>query len=63
MDHNLERLKFDLEEQLLRPGDVLYSHYKHLEAWQLNRNRIHRDKYLFEVAKELGTTTLPHWQR
>ncbi|NMB21019.1 MAG: hypothetical protein GX979_09125 [Firmicutes bacterium] len=64
-DYDLERRRFDLQEQFLRPGDLWYaqSHYRHLDGWQMNRNRIQHDRYLFEVGKELGLTTLPHWQR
>jgi hypothetical protein len=63
VDHDLERRRFDLEEQLLRPRGVSYLHYRHLDGWEVNRNRIHQDPYLLEVGKELGLTTLPHWQR
>jgi hypothetical protein len=63
LDYDRMRRKFDLEEQLDRPWDFAYLHYGHLDSWKINNNRISRDKYLLEVAKELGSTTVPHWER
>ncbi|NLL42292.1 MAG: hypothetical protein GX251_02995 [Firmicutes bacterium] len=63
MDHRRKRRQFDLENQLSRPWDFAYAHYRHLDGWEINKNRIRRDKFLLEVGKELGSTTLPHWER
>ncbi len=63
MEHDLERRRFDFEEQLVSPWDFAYLSYRHLDGWEINKNRISRDKYLLEVGKELGPITLPHWQR
>ncbi|HBG00132.1 MAG TPA: hypothetical protein DDW87_00965 [Firmicutes bacterium] len=63
MEHNLKQRQLDLEEQLGKPWDFAYLHYRQLDGWEINKNRISRDKYLLEVAKELGSTTIPHWER
>lgn len=63
VEHDPKRRQFDLEEQLSFPWDWVSSHYRHLDGWEINKNRINRDKYLLEMGKELGPTTIPHWQR
>lgn len=63
MEYHLERRRFDLEEQMLRPGGYAHSHYRVLDGWEINKNPLRNDKYLLEVAEELGGVTLPHWKR
>jgi hypothetical protein len=63
VDYKLKRRRFDLEGQLLQPWNFAYVHYRHLDGWEINKNRIRQDRYLLEVGKELGSTTVPHWQR
>ncbi|NMB02281.1 MAG: hypothetical protein GX971_12315 [Firmicutes bacterium] len=63
MDHDLIRRKTDLEEQLKAPWDWVHAHYRHVDGWEINRNRINYDKHLLEVGQELGPITIPHRQR
>ncbi len=63
VDYHIRRRRFDLEEQLLRPGEYDHSHYRLLDGWEINKNPLRHDKYLLEIARELGWATLPHWKR
>ncbi|HHT43380.1 MAG TPA: hypothetical protein GX014_08290 [Firmicutes bacterium] len=63
MDHGLEKRKVDLEEQLVFPWDWARAHYRHVDGWDLNQNRMNTDKYLQEMGREYGPMTIPHRQR
>lgn len=63
MDYELRRRRAELEEQLLFPWDWAQAHYRHVDGWEINKNRVIFDKYLQEVGREYGPTTVPHRQR
>lgn len=63
MEHELGWRRADLEEQLIFPWGWLSAHYQHLEGWQMNKNRISEDKYLYELGQEFGPITIPHQKR
>jgi hypothetical protein len=62
-DYEAGKRQADLEEQLIIPWDWAWESYRHADGWELNRNRIGIDKYLVEMGKELGPTTIPHRRR
>lgn len=63
MEYHVKRRRFDFEEQLSRSGEYAYSHYRLLDGWEINQNPLRHDRYLLEIARELGMATLPHWKR
>lgn len=63
MDHELRRQRIDLEEQLSFPWDWSIANYRHLDGWELNINRLLKDKFLQEMGKEFGPLTIPHRKR
>lgn len=63
MDREKNWRKIDMEEQLDAPWDWVHAHYRHMDGWEINKNRIHFDKHLQEVSVEFGPITIPHRQR
>lgn len=63
MEHKLNCQKIDFEEQFPFPWEWTLTHYRHLDGWELNKNRFFKDKYLVEMAKEFGPITIPHRKR
>ncbi|HPT84262.1 MAG TPA: hypothetical protein PLM25_10245 [Limnochordia bacterium] len=61
--HEEGRRRADLEEQLAFPWDWAKDSYRHVDGWELNQNRMHTDKFLLELGKEHGPTTVPHRRR
>ncbi|MFY9495468.1 MAG: hypothetical protein WAQ17_09800 [Limnochordia bacterium] len=55
--------KLDMEEQLNWPWDWSGAYYRSLDGWEINKNRVERDKYLTEMGRELGLFTSPHRKR
>jgi hypothetical protein len=52
-----------MEEQLNWPWDWSGAYYRSLDGWEINKNRVERDKYLTEMGRELGLFTIPHRKR
>ncbi len=63
MDHKLQWRKADLEEQLDFPWEWVNAQYRNLDGWNINKNRISKDKYLQEMSKDFGPITIPHRER
>ena len=63
MEHDLTRYKIDLEEQLNAPWNWVHAHYRHMDGWEINKNRIYVDQHLQEMSTEFGPITIPHRQR
>ncbi|NLM41794.1 MAG: hypothetical protein GX199_05740 [Firmicutes bacterium] len=62
-DHEEQKRRADLEEQLVFPWAWAKDTYRHVDGWELNQNRIAADKYLLEMGREYGPTTIPHRRR
>jgi len=61
--HQAEKRKVDLQEQLAFPWDWAKESYRQADGWELNKNRLSTDKYLLELGREHGPTTIPHRRR
>ena len=61
--HHAEKRQVDLQEQLAFHWDWAKESYRQADGWELNKNRLSTDKYLLELGREYGPTTIPHRRR
>ncbi|HHY14993.1 MAG TPA: hypothetical protein GX521_02840 [Firmicutes bacterium] len=58
-----KRADIDLREQLNWPWAWSGASYRCLDGWEINKNRVARDKHLMEMGRDFGPFTIPHRNR